>query len=304
MQGHETVLLRDAVDALMVTSGATIVDATLGTGGHAREIRARLGTSGTLIALDADHSAIEAARESLSAPNVHLLHCNFRDIDTAVQQVGVTSVDGILADLGWRMEQFSGSGKGFSFTRDEPLVMTYGDQAEYPFTAREIVNEWSEESIQNVLRGYGEERFSGRIARAIREARDAGEINSSLQLAEIVSSAVPGFYRRARIHPATRTFQALRIAVNDELEALREFIQKSVTLLAEDGRLAIITFHSIEDRIVKHTFRSLAAAGRGNILTKKPIRPSEDEIAKNPRARSAGLRIFQKHENAPENTIV
>lgn len=299
MQGHTTVLLKEAVDALGVSKGATIVDATLGSGGHAAEIRSRLGSEGMLIALDADKSAIEAA-EALRAPNVVLLHANFRDIDNALREISVETVDGILADLGWRMEQMSGGGKGFSFRQDEPLIMTYGDPVAYPFTARDIVNEWSEESIKNVLKGYGEERFSGRIARAIVERREESPIETSAELAEIVSQAVPAFHRHKKTHPATQTFQGLRIAVNDELAVLEEFIQKAVTLLRPGGHLAIITFHSIEDRIVKHTFRQLASEDIGMVITKKPIKATEAEKESNPRSRSAQLRVFQTYEKSSE----
>jgi 16S rRNA (cytosine1402-N4)-methyltransferase len=293
MQGHESVLSKEAVDALHVAPGATIVDATLGSGGHAQEILSRLNSAGTLIALDIDSTAIEAAEE-LEGENVYLANANFRDIDQVLEKFDIQKVDGILADLGWRIEQFEEGGKGLSFKHDEPLLMTYGNPEAYLFTAKDIVNTWAEADIKNVLRGYGEERFSGRIAHAITTAREKGEINSSLQLADIVTGAVPGFYRRGKLHPATRTFQALRIAVNDELEALKEFISCSVTLLKSEGRLVIITFHSIEDRIVKHTFRALEQEGVGKVITKKPVVPTDEEKGKNPRARSAKLRIFQK----------
>lgn len=297
---HVTVLHTEAVDALNVSPQATIVDATLGSGGHAREILARLSDAGMLIALDADQTAIDAQAD-LVAQNVHLVHENFKNIDSALAVHNISSVDGILADLGWRTEQFDGGGKGFSFTTDEPLSMTFGDPAQYLFTAHDIVNTWDEQDVANVIKGYGEERFARRIASAIIESRNSAAIETSGQLADIVTAAVPGFYKRGKLHPATRTFQALRIAVNDELGALETFITKSIDLLAPEGRLAIITFHSLEDRIVKHTFRSYEQEGIAARVNKKPIVATEEERTNNPRSRSAKLRILQKHENVSSN---
>jgi 16S rRNA (cytosine1402-N4)-methyltransferase len=293
MEQHITVLKKEAVEGLDITPEATIVDATLGSGGHAKAILEHLGKKGTLIAIDADASAIESF-DAKKRATVHLVHRNFRDIDVVLRELNIENADGILADLGWRMEQFAGGSKGFSFLVDEPLHMTFGNPEAYPFTARDIVNEWKEEDIKNVLKGYGEERFAGRIARHIVEARAMSPIETSGELAEVVWQAVPGFYRIGRIHPATRTFQALRIAVNDELDALEVFIRKSADALKAEGRLAIISFHSIEDRIVKRTFRELQSEGRGTVLTKKPIMAGDEELRLNPRARSAKLRIFEK----------
>jgi 16S rRNA (cytosine1402-N4)-methyltransferase len=192
------------------------------------------------------------------------------------------------------MEQFSGNGKGFSFQVDEPLIMTFGDPKDYIFTAATIVNEWEEENIKNILKGYGEERFSGRIANAIVKAREVKSIETTFELVEIIKEIVPAFYRNGRLHPATRTFQALRIAVNDEFRALEDFIKESMLLLNPGGRLAIITFHSLEDRIVKHHFRNYTHDHGGVVLTKKPITATLEELQSNPRARSAKLRIFEK----------
>ncbi|NCN52285.1 16S rRNA (cytosine(1402)-N(4))-methyltransferase RsmH [Candidatus Parcubacteria bacterium] len=296
---HVTVLKKEAVEGLSLRPEAIIVDATLGAGGHARDILSQLNSDGMLIALDADESAIEALEGELKGDaTVHLITANFRTLDSVLTKLDVPHVDGVLADLGWRMEQFAGGGKGFSFQHDEPLTMTFGnptDEDSYPFTAKDIINEWSEESIANVLKGYGEERFAKRIARKIVEERESAPIETSGQLVEIISSAVPGFYRTGKTHPATRSFQALRIAVNDELASLEEFIQVAVQHLSPNGRLAIITFHSIEDRIVKHTFRTLAAEHGMTIITKKPVTASKEELAENPRARSAKLRIIQKN---------
>ncbi|MCD5382067.1 MAG: 16S rRNA (cytosine(1402)-N(4))-methyltransferase RsmH [Candidatus Pacebacteria bacterium] len=295
MENHITVLRSEAVTALNVQPDSILVDATFGAGGHTREIVPKLGTGGTLIALDADPIALKDAESSFAIPEgVQLVLGNFRHIDTILADCAIGPVDGILADLGWRMEQFSGNGRGFSFQINEPLMMTYGDPEHYPFTAADIVNDWEEHDIANVIKGYSDERYAKRIAKAIVSAREVGRITHSGQLAEIITGAVPGFYKRGKIHPATRTFQALRIAVNDELDALKEFIEKAVTALAPEGRLAIISFHSIEDRIVKHTFKALARDHAGEVLTKKPITASEKECAINPRSRSAKLRIFKK----------
>lgn len=299
MKTHITVLEREAVEALQLSPNATVVDATLGAAGHSRRIVKVLGDAGTLIGIDADASAIEKAREltAFTHGTVHLVEGNFRTLKDQLVLLHITKVDAILADLGWRMEQFSGNGKGFSFLVDEPLLMTYGEPAEYPFTARDIVNEWSEESITNVLKGYGEEQYAHRIAHAIVVARTEQAIETTTQLVQVITEAVPARYRHGRIHPATKTFQALRIAVNDELEALEQFIAQAMEVLTEGGRLAIITFHSIEDRIVKHLFRTYAHDQQGVVVTKRPLTPTEEEVEKNKRARSAKLRIFEKHAN-------
>lgn len=292
---HVTVLADEAVDALALRESATVVDATLGSAGHATRMLAKLGKQGTLVGIDADETAVAAAKKSLTGDaTVHLVTGNFRRLDSILTRLHIDGVDGILADLGWRIEQFTGNGKGFSFQVDEPLLMTLGEPKEYSFTARDIVNEWKEEDIANVIFGYGEERYARRIARNIVEAREKAPIETTFDLVSVIERSVPGSYRHGRIHPATRTFQALRIAVNDELSALSEFLETGARVLKKGGRLAVITFHSLEDRIVKHTLRDLAAKGEGTVLTKKPITPSKEELQANPRSRSAKLRIFEK----------
>lgn len=302
---HITVLLSEAVDILALKKDSIVVDATLGSAGHSMRIATQLGAKGILISLDADSVAVEQARAAFAAgsyaPKVNLVISNFRDIATVLDTLGIEKVDAILADLGWRQEQFGGTvekggSKGFSFRTDEPLLMTFGDPATYPFTAFDIINEWAEESITDILEGYGEERYARRIAKRIVEARQGGVIATTSQLVNIIEHAVPAVYRYGKIHPATRTFQALRITVNDELGVLRSFIESAVALLKPNGRLAIITFHSLEDRIVKHRFRELAAEGVGTVVTKRPMVVSEQELVKNPRARSAKLRAFMKSE--------
>jgi 16S rRNA (cytosine1402-N4)-methyltransferase len=209
----------------------------------------------------------------------------------------IEKVDGILADLGWRMEQFSGNGKGFSFQVDEPLVMTYGDPESYPFTASDIVNEWDEENLIDILEGYGEERYARRIAKGIVKAREGTPISTTFDLVRVITESVPHSYRKGKINPATRTFQALRMTVNDELGVLASFLEAAERRLAEGGRLVVITFHSLEDRVVKHTLRDFARDQRGTVLTKKPILPTREEILSNRRSRSAKLRVFEKHES-------
>lgn len=299
MRIHETVLAKEAVEALRLFPDAMVVDATVGAGGHARSILSTLGTRGTFIGIDADNTAIEVLEQTLKGEAaIHLRVGNFRDIDSILNDlgVGVGQVHAILADLGWRMEQFSGNGKGFSFLIDEPLVMTYGNPDAYPCTARDIINSWNERDIANVLLGYGEERYARRIARHIALVRETRPIETTFDLVEVVRAAVPVPYLHSRIHPATRTFQALRIAVNDELSVLTNFIHAALGRLAPQGRLAIISFHSLEDRIVKHTFREAAQEGRGTVVTKRPIIPAPEETEKNPRARSAKLRIFETYD--------
>jgi len=289
---HETVLLREAVDALVVEPTDTIVDATFGSGGHAVQILDQLSDQGHYIGIDVDETALGHPVNDLT--NATLVHGNFRDLQMILGSLEVKKVDGILADLGWRMEQFSGNGKGFSFRIDEPLLMTLGEPDQYLFTARDIVNDWEEASIADVIYGYGEDRFARRIADAIVKARVDTPIETSVQLEEIIFAAVPAAAKHGRIHPATKTFQALRIAVNDELGVLEAFITESIDALDSGGRLAIITFHSLEDRVVKHRFREAATAEIGTVITKRPIGPSPEELETNPRARSAKLRIFEK----------
>lgn len=296
---HITVLQKEAVDSLRLLPGSVVVDCTLGSGGHAREILSRLDASGVYVGLDVDDTALaqnETLKDAYTA-SVHLVHANFRDIHTTLSRLGIQEPDAILADLGWRAEQFEGETtqkKGFSFKNDEPLYMTFGDPEDYPFTAYDIINDWKEEDIANVLYAYAEETFSRRIARAICEARRGKPIETSGELAQIVTRALPHWVKKRKIHPATKTFQALRIAVNDEFDALRQMLEDGFALLRSGGRLSVITFHSLEDRIVKETFKLYAHDQSGVLVTKKPLAPSIEERKSNPRARSAKLRTIEK----------
>ncbi|MBX4215664.1 16S rRNA (cytosine(1402)-N(4))-methyltransferase RsmH [Candidatus Parcubacteria bacterium] len=289
---HIPVLLHEAIDGLDPKEGETAVDATLGGAGHAKALLARIGKKGTLLCLDADEHAIARGKEALKgAKNVKFLHGNFRNLLVLAAKAKVKEADRILFDLGLSSFQFDESGRGFSFRRDEPLKMTLGEKLEGIFDAAGIVNGWDEENLREIIASYGEERFSGRIARAIVAARP---LANSLRLAEVIENAVPAWYRGKRIHPATRTFQAIRMAVNEELSALKEGLDGAMKLLAPKGRLAVISFHSGEDRIVKRFMQGLSAEEKLRIITKKPIVPSDAEAEENPRSRSAKLRIAEK----------
>ena len=295
---HITVLIDETITGLNLQEDSVIVDCTLGAGGHGWEIVSHLGSAGHYIGLDVDPTAVEAVEKKFEAvaSRTTLLARNFKELTTTLHELNVPAVDGVLADLGWRMEQFDGTTtvpRGFSFQSAEPLLMTYGNPEDYSFTAADIVNEWTEEDIANVIYGYGEERAARKIARAIVTARALAPITTADQLAELVSTVVrtrPG----VKTHPATRTFQALRIAVNDEFTVLETLLADGMAALRPGGRLAIISFHSLEDRVVKHTFRQYAHDQVGVLVTKKPITASAAELKQNRRARSAKLRIIEK----------
>lgn len=294
---HVPVLLHESIEGLGIQKGDIFFDGTLGSGGHSAYVCRLLGGDVTLTGTDRDGDAIVRAKERVSKEGCVLraVKGNYRDIQTVVSELGIDHVDRILLDLGFSSNQIADSGRGLSFQSDEPLLMTLSDTPdEESFTAQTIVNEWSRSHIEAILKGYGEEPFSGRIARAIVEAREKKPILTTADLVSIIVPAVPARYRKGRIHPATRTFQALRITVNDEIEVLREGLLHSMDILASGGRLAVISFHSLEDRIVKRFFKESATKGRGKILTKKPIVPTEKEQKENPRSRSAKLRIIEK----------
>lgn len=293
---HTTVLLREAVDALDLSPESIVVDATFGSGGHAREIAQKLDAAGMYIGIDADETALDRSKLDDFSPQIHLVHDNFSNLRNILRSLHIEKVDAILADLGWRMEQFADGQKGLSFQHNGPLHMTFGDPKDYPFTAEDIINDWDEHVIADILYGYAQERFARRIAKAIVEQRQYSRITSTKELVEIVEGALPKAARRGhrKVHPATKTFQALRIAVNDELGVLETFIKEAFTALKPGGRLAIITFHSIEDRVVKHSFRELKDSELAILTPKKPIVPGELELKQNPRARSAKLRVITK----------
>jgi len=292
--GHETVLLKEAVEALMILPTDTVVDATIGGTGHFKELLSRLDEKGTLVGIDADDGAIGRAHTAAAGatPAVHMVENNFRNLEQVLDDLNITSIDKSLFDLGWSGFHLS-SGRGFSFRVKEPLLMTYGTPVKGE-TAADIVNVASEEAIADMLYSLGEERFARQIAKGIIEAREIAPITTTDALVEVVLASTPRWYQSRRIHPATKTFQALRIAVNDELGALRDGLTAAIERTREGGRIAVITFHSIEDRIVKQMFRDAAHAGQGTLVNKKPLIPSSAEVAANPRARSAKLRVFEK----------
>lgn len=292
---HTSVLLREVIDGLAIQKGDIVVDATLGGGGHAEAILDAFGDSITFVGFDADSSAIDRVGQRLQQWHPHLINANFRSMQTALESVGISKIDRIMFDLGISSFQLEASGRGISFSKDEPLVMTLSDTpTEETLTARDIVNSWDEEAIANVLYAYGEETYARRIAKGIVTARKVNPIETTFALVEIIKQSVPKAYTYGKKHCATKTFQALRIAVNDELDTLRTGLETSFELLASGGRMAVISFHSLEDRIVKHFILEKKEAGIGFSLHKKPIEPSEEEIKSNPRSRSAKLRILEK----------
>ncbi|MBI5799091.1 MAG: 16S rRNA (cytosine(1402)-N(4))-methyltransferase RsmH [Candidatus Yonathbacteria bacterium] len=292
---HTPVLIKESIDGLALKEGSTVFEGTVGLGGHSRAICEEIGKSGVLVGTDADAESLAIAEDRLKD-----IHCkkiflcgNFRDIGTVLAKAGVEKVDAILLDIGLSNRQLEVASRGFSFMRDEPLLMTFRSSGD-GLTAREIVNEWAEESIADIIYGYGEERYARRIARGIIEARALKPIETSGQLAEIVKQSVPRG-RFNKINPATKTFQALRIVVNDELGALREGLSNGFDKLVPRGRMAVISFHSLEDRIVKEFFKQKKEEGTGTPITKRPIVPSETEVKENPKSRSSKLRIIVKN---------
>jgi 16S rRNA (cytosine1402-N4)-methyltransferase len=277
---HKSVLLKESIDGLSLKEGEVFLDGTFGGGGHSKEVRQRFGDKVQIIGLDQDPDVAKAN------PDFEVKTLNFRNLDQAL-----ISPDAILLDIGISSDQIDASGRGFSFQRDEPLDMRMSQTG---LTAAEILNSWDEHAIELILRGFGEEKYSQRVAKEVVRRRETHPFERTGDLVEAILSAVPSAYKHGRINPATRTFQALRIAVNEELVALEEGLIKAYEALKTGGRVAVITFHSLEDRIVKNFFRRLSAEGKGEVLTKKPITPSEEEIEENPRARSAKLRIFKK----------
>ena len=291
---HEPVMLGEVLSFLKPKEEKLILDATVGTGGHAEAI---LAQGACLIGLDRDPEALELARRRLSrfGERARLVCANFRNLRKTLSHLGVKRVDGVLFDLGVSSLQLARPARGFSFREEGPLDMRMDPTQ--PLTAAELVARLPEEELARLLREYGEERYARRIARAIVQARKKAPIRSTTQLARIVARCYPPGYHR--IHPATRTFQALRIAVNDELSALEEGLAQAIEVLRPGGVVCVLSFHSLEDRIVKNMFRGKAAQRNLEILTKKPLRPRPEEVERNPRARSAKLRAARVPEVAP-----
>ena len=307
--GHRPVLLRECVDALAIRPDGIYVDGTLGRAGHSLAIARRLTAPGRLIALDRDETALAAARERLAdyMDRVTLVHSSFSRLGTVLDTLGVDGADGMLFDLGVSSPQLDDPRRGFSYQQDAPLDMRRDRSA--PLTARQLVNTASYEELRRILYEYGEERYAPRIARAICASREKEPIETTLALVELIRGAMPAKALREKQHPAKRSFQALRIAVNDELGELEPMLDAAERYLKPGGRLAVITFHSLEDRVVKRKLKEFAAGcvcppefpvcvcgrtPRMTLVTRKPVVPSEAELAENPRGRSAKLRVAQK----------
>lgn len=294
---HISVLLQETISNLSLKKGDIYMDFTLGSAGHAQAVCALGIKDLTIIGIDADSNAINRSSKNLEHCDAHIIleKQNYHNFENVLAKHHIKNVNAIVIDLGLSSEQLDVARRGFSFRFEEPLLMTLNDApTDSELTASIILNQFSEESLANIIYAYGEESFARKIAKAIVEYRQHTPIEFTSQLEEIVYKAIPKKFHSKKINPSTKTFQAIRIAVNNELEGLQETILKIPKYLEKDGRIAIISFHSLEDRIVKQTFKQLEERGDGIIITKKPIIPSAEELVQNPRARSAKLRIFQK----------
>ncbi len=294
---HISVLKDESIDGLGIQNGDIVVDGTLGGGGHTFEIIKRFGKNVKIIGLDLDIDAKERTESLIGSVECDFIFKNspFQDIDKVLEDLKIEKVDKILLDLGISSFQLEVAGRGFSFLKDEPLLMTMKkDPSDTDLTAYDIVNTWSEETLRDIIYGFGEEKHSRKIAKEIVRAREEKEIKTTFDLVKIIDDACGKYYRKMKIHPSTRTFQALRIATNTELVNIEEVIKKGFEKLSNRGRIAIITFHSLEDRIVKRAFVKMKEEGIANILTKKPIIPKEEELRINQRSRSAKLRLLEK----------
>ena len=302
---HTPVLLHEAVEALKIRPDGVYVDGTSGGAGHSREIASRL-QGGRLIALDKDPEVLETIKEWLQGLPATVVQSDFRFSPEVLDELGIARVDGILLDLGVSSHQLDTAGRGFSYIQDAPLDMRMSAQG---FSAYDLVNTWEEAEIARILWEYGEEKFSRRIAQSIVSARARAPVGSTLELAQLVKDSIPAPARRTGGNPAKRTFQAIRIAVNDELGSLRECLERSFERLAVGGRFAIITFHSLEDRMVKQKFAQLAKGctcppdcpvcicgkkPRGRLTPRKPVLPGEEELRENKRSHSARLRVIER----------
>ncbi len=308
---HTSVLLKETVDGLAIKPDGIYVDATLGGGGHAYEVLKRLGDKGRLVGIDQDEAAIEAAGERLRefGDRVTIIRSNYCDMKSQLKSADIEKVDGIVLDLGVSSYQLDTAERGFSYRMDAPLDMRMDQRQQ--MTAKDIVNTYSETELFRIIRDYGEDRFAKNIAKHIVQERTKKTIETTGQLSEIISHAIPMKIQKTSGHPAKRTFQALRIELNHELDVLKNSLDEMIGLLNPGGRICIITFHSLEDRIVKSAFRKnenpcvcpshfpvcvCGNVSRGCVITKKPILPGEEELKDNSRAKSAKLRIFERRE--------
>jgi len=292
---HTAVLKKEVLEYLDPKQNENFVDCTIGEGGHSEDILGRNGPEGKVLGIDLDPQQIVASQwlHVQFKDRIVLVNDSYANLKETAERKNFGPVAGILMDLGMSSAQLVRAHKGFSFQIDQGLDMRYNDEATY-LTAEKIVNEWPEDKIAGILEDYGEEKFARKIAKNIVEQRKQGRIKTTFQLIEIIKDATPSVYWRGKIHYATRTFQALRIAVNDELESIKRVLPDAVSILSPEGRLAVISFHSLEDRIIKQFLANESKKGVLKILTKKPITASRDELGKNPRARSAKLRVAVK----------
>ena len=306
---HRSVMLEETADLLNIRPGGIFLDGTVGGGGHSYEILRRLSGTGRLIGIDQDEDAIRAATERLSefGDRATLVHANYVDFKKVLKSLGIEKVDGILLDLGVSSHQFDDAERGFSYRTDAPLDMRMDRSREQ--TARDIVNTYTETELYRMIRDYGEDPFAKNIAKHIVRAREEAPVETTLQLAEIIRQAIPARIRNKGGHPAKQTFQAIRIELNRELDVLKASLSDMIDTLSPGGRMAVITFHSLEDRIVKQAFRTAenpcicppdfpvcmcGRKSRGRVVTGKPLTASEEELSENPRAKSAKLRVFEK----------
>lgn len=305
---HKSVLLRETIEGLRIRPEGTYVDGTLGGGGHSFEILERLNDQGRLIGIDQDEAAVAAAGERLeNFTNVTIVRNNYCNIRQVLDSLNIKSVDGILLDLGVSSYQLDTPERGFSYMSDAPLDMRMDTRGE--MTAADIVNNYSQSELARVIRTYGEEKFAANIAKHITAAREGGPIKTTGELVEIIKASIPMKVQKTMGHPAKQTFQALRIELNRELKVLSETLDTMIDLLGPGGRICVITFHSLEDRIVKNIFKNAqdpctcppdfpvcvcGKRSKGTVITKKPIIPTEEEMGENSRSKSAKLRIFEK----------
>lgn len=307
--GHKSVLLEETVDGLAIKPDKTYVDATLGGGGHAFEVCRRLSSKGSFIGIDQDAAAIEAAGARLLdfGERVTIIRSNYCDMKPRLHEIGIDKVDGIILDLGVSSYQLDTAERGFSYRSDAPLDMRMDQRQK--MTARDIVNDYSEADLYRVIRDYGEDRFAKNIAKHIVIEREKGPIETTGQLNEIISHAIPMKIQKTSGHPSKRTFQAIRIELNHELDVLKDTLDTMIDLLNPGGRICIITFHSLEDRIVKSSFKKnenpcicpgsfpvcvCGNVSKGHVITRKPILPGREELENNSRSKSAKLRIFER----------
>ncbi len=294
---HKTVLLQETVNALLPQNNGIYLDGTLNSGGHSVFLSKLLKGNCTIVGFDADGVALQKGVDAVkkTGAKVFGIESNFKNIKKYLDDLGILKINGAMFDLGLSSDQLEDSGRGFSFQKNEPLLMTFkSNPTKEDLTAKDVVNSFSLENLDIIIKAYGEESFSKRIAKAICEAREIKPIQTSEELREIIWNAVPVWYRRRKIHPATKTFQAIRVVVNDEIQSLIEGLSATFERLSSGGRIAVISFESVSDREVKQFFKNLSVTKKAKLVVKKPITPSREEQKENPRSRSSKLRIIEK----------